>query len=145
MKTKLLIVALLISITSFSQVNFGMTGGLTNFVPLATISVGYKFQPEESKLSYDLQYDMRSYASRSVNYPAYFGIRGMVSYPLNHISSVSFASGPYYKLASTDRKYLNGWKYGYGFKYTRKIFTAELYKIDKKLQISAGFYYCFEK
>lgn len=145
MKTKLLILSLFISFASFSQVNVGMTAGLTNFVPLGTISVGYKFQPEETKLSYDVQYDQRFYASRNVDYPAYFGLRGVVSYPLNRISSIGFTSGPYYRLASTDRKYLNGWRYGYGFKYTRKMFTAELYKLDRKLQISAGFYYCFEK
>jgi len=143
MKIKLLILSILVSFASFSQINVGMTGGLTNLVPLATISIGYKIQPDNSKLSYDIQYDQRFYASRNVNYPAYFGVRGIVSYPLNHISNIGFAAGPYYKLASTDRKYLNGWRYGYGLKYIRKIFTVELYKLDKKLQISLGFYHKF--
>lgn len=149
MKNKIILVlALMISITTSAQLNVGMSAGIAKSTPFAVLNLGYSFNPESinsRRFGPEIQYDQRFYMSNRVDRPAYLGLKLGLSYHFNGDNEkLWFLTGPSYRLASTDNRSLNYWTYGYGFRYTLRIFSVEAYRINNATQISLGFCYSFK-
>lgn len=122
-----------------SQMNVSLSVGATKDMPLAALQVGYTFK-QPYILNWGVEYDQRFFLTRESDYGAYLGGRVSGSYNLTYSQTLSVLGGYYWSEKSSDHVELNGWKAGYGLKYTNKALLLEVFHIDKRLQGSIGIY-----
>ena len=138
-KFKLFALLVILWMQGSSQMNVSLSVGATKDMPLAALQVGYTFK-QPYILNWGIEYDQRFFLTREADYGAYLGGRVTGSYNLTYSQTLSVLGGYYWNKKSSDHVELNGWKAGYGLRYTNKAILLEVFHIDKRLQGSIGIY-----
>lgn len=140
MKKTFLVIAILICSSSYSQTYLGLTAGIkSNYGLMPGLYVGHKIGNLliEGNLKTQAPYE------QAVAHGSYFGAG--LGYTVQASENVSLAAigSYYYRLQSTDRKYLNGSDFSFSVRGRYKCFVSETGFIGKDPFFSFGVFSFF--